>query len=253
MTYTVSQVAALSGVTVRTLHHYDTIGLLPASRRTDSGYRIYNDSDLERLQEVLFFRELGLGLDEIRASLADSSLDRRAVLQRQRRLMVEHMGHYSRMVAAIDRAIDACDKGTTMSKEDMFEVFGDFDPAEYEDEARQRWGGTDLYAESQRRTGEYGKEDWQQMGAESKEISESLAAAMESGVQPDAEEAMGLAEQHRRLISRWFYPCSYEVHRGLGEMYVADARFAAHWDAFRPGLASFVRDAIVANARRAGE
>ncbi len=91
------------------------------------------------------------------------------------------------------------------------------------------------------------------MGAESKEISEGLAALMESGVAPEAVEAMDLAEAHRLMISKWFYPCSYDVHVGLADMYVVDERFAAHWDAFRPGLASFVRDAIYANALRAVE
>ncbi len=253
MTYTVSQIAAMSGVTVRTLHHYDAIGLLPPSGRSDAGYRIYDDRDLETLQEVLFFRELGLGLDEIRASLTNPALDRRTVLQRQRRLMIEQVDRYSRMVKAIDRALAALDGGMRMDKQEMFEVFGDFDPADYEEEVREKWGETDLYAESQRRTSRYGKEDWKRMGAESEEISEGLAALMQSGVEPEAAEAMDLAEQHRLLISKWFYSCSHEVHVGLGEMYVADERFAAHWEAFSPGLAIFVRDAIFANALRVAE
>lgn len=253
MTYTVSEVADATGVTVRTLHHYDEIGVLRPSDRSPSGYRIYDEADLERLQEVLFFRELGFGLDEIRTSLADPSLDRRRVLLRQRSLMADQVKRFRQMVKAIDRALDSIDEGVVMDKEEMFEVFGDFDPAEYEDEARDRWGGTAMYGESQRRTGSYSKEEWKKLGAEGRAIEEGLAALMAGGEPADGEAAMDLAEEHRQHITKWFYPCSYEVHAGLGEMYVADPRFTDHWDAFHPGLALFTRDAFIANAARAGD
>lgn len=251
MTYTVSDVAGATGITVRTLHHYDEIGVLRPSERSPSGYRIYDEADLERLQEVLFFRELGFGLGEIRTSLADPSLDRRQVLLRQRSLMADQVKRFRQMVKAIDRALDAIDEGVVMDKEEMFEVFGDFDPTEYEDEARERWGGTDMYKESQRRTGSYSKDEWKELGAEGRAIGEGLALLMAAGESADGVAAMDLAEEHRQHISRWFYPCSYEVHVGLGEMYVADPRFTKHWDAFHPGLAPYTRDAFVANASRA--
>lgn len=251
MTYTVSDVAGATGITVRTLHHYDEIGVLRPSERSPSGYRIYDEADLERLQEVLFFRELGFGLGEIRTSLADPSLDRRQVLLRQRSLMADQVKRFRQMVKAIDRALDAIDEGVVMDKEEMFEVFGDFDPTEYEDEARERWGGTDMYKESQRRTGSYSKDEWKELGAEGRAIGEGLALLMAAGESADGVAAMDLAEEHRQHISRWFYPCSYEVHVGLGEMYVADPRFTKYWDAFHPGLAPYTRDAFVANASRA--
>ena len=251
MTYTVGEVARATGVTVRTLHHYDEIGVLNPSNRSASGYRIYGEGDLERLQEILFFRQLGFGLDEIRLSLGDPSLDRREVLLRQRSLMADQVGKLRRMVDAIDAALDAIDEGTDMDKKDMFEVFGDFDPADHEKEAEERWGGTDAFKESQRRTKSYGKEQWKELGAEGKLIGEKLAELMATGAEPTSEGAMDLAEQHRQHISRWFYDCSYEIHIGLGEMYVADPRFTKYWDAFHPGLAVFTRDAFVANAARA--
>ena len=251
MTYTVSDVAGATGITVRTLHHYDEIGVLRPSERSPSGYRIYDEADLERLQEVLFFRELGFGLGEIRTSLADPGLDRRQVLLRQRSLMADQVKRFRQMVKAIDRALDAIDEGVVMDKEEMFEIFGDFDPTEYEDEARERWGDTDMYEESQRRTGSYSKDEWMKLGAEGRAIGEGLAVLMAAGVEATSEAAMDFAEQHRQHISRWFYQCSYEIHMGLGEMYVADPRFTKYWDAFHPGLAPYTRDAFVANASRA--
>jgi DNA-binding transcriptional MerR regulator len=251
MTYTVSDVAGATGITVRTLHHYDEIGVLRPSERSPSGYRIYDEADLERLQEVLFFRELGFGLGEIRTSLGDPSLDRRQVLLRQRSLMADQVKRFRQMVKAIDRALDAIDEGVVMDKEEMFEIFGDFDPTEYEDEARERWGDTDMYEESQRRTGSYSKDEWMKLGAEGRAIGEGLAVLMAAGVEATSEAAMDFAEQHRQHISRWFYQCSYEIHVGLGEMYVADPRFTKYWDAFHPGLAPYTRDAFVANASRA--
>ena len=251
MTYTVSDVAGATGITVRTLHHYDEIGVLRPSERSPSGYRIYDEADLERLQEVLFFRELGFGLGEIRTSLADPGLDRRQVLLRQRSLMADQVKRFRQMVKAIDRALDAIDEGVVMDKEEMFEIFGDFDPTEYEDEARERWGDTDMYEESQRRTGSYSKDEWMKLGAEGRAIGEGLAVLMAAGVEATSESAMDFAEQHRQHVSRWFYQCSYEIHMGLGEMYVADPRFTKYWDAFHPGLAPYTRDAFVANASRA--
>ena len=138
-----------------------------------------------------------------------------------------------------------------MNKEEMFEVFGDHDPAEFEDEAKERWGDTDLYEESRRRTKAYGKDQWKEAGAEGQAIGEKFAELLATGADATGDAAMDLAEQHRQHISRWFYPCSFEVHTGLGEMYVADARFAKYWDDFGPGLALLVRDAIGANAKRA--
>ena len=251
MTYTVSDVAGATGITVRTLHHYDEIGVLRPSERSPSGYRIYDEADLERLQEVLFFRELGFGLGEIRTSLADPSLDRRQVLLRQRSLMADQVKRFRQMVKAIDRALDAIDEGVLMDKEEMFEIFGDFDPTDFEDEARERWGDTDMYEESQRRTGSYSKDEWMKLGAEGRAIGEGLAVLMAAGVEATSEAAMDFAEQHRQHVSRWFYQCSYEIHMGLGEMYVADPRFTKYWDAFHPGLAPYTRDAFVANASRA--
>ncbi len=133
----------------------------------------------------------------------------------------------------------------------MREVFGSFDPAEHEAEAEQRWGGTHAFRQSQQRASKYGKEQWKNISAEAERVTSGLAATMKAGLPATGEAAMDLAEQHRQHISRWFYDCSYAVHRGLAEMYVADPRFAAHYDNQAHGLSEYVKNALLANADRA--
>ena len=131
-------------------------------------------------------------------------------------------------------------------------MFEGFDHSPYEEEARERWGHTEAHRESARRAARYGPPQWAEMHAEQAAIERELDALMRAGVDPSGEPAMAAAERHRQLIERWFYACSPHMHRGLGEMYVADERFARHYDERAPGLAAFVRDAILANAERAG-
>ena len=131
------------------------------------------------------------------------------------------------------------------------EATSDFDPDEHAQEAEERWGDTDAYKESQRRVAGYSKQDWLTIKAEGEDISRRFADAMKSGADPADDATMGLAEEHRRYISRWFYECGYDIHSGLGEMYVADPRFKATYEAVAEGLATYIRDAISANAARA--
>jgi MerR family transcriptional regulator, thiopeptide resistance regulator len=249
--YTVGRVAALSGVTIRTLHHYDEVGLLSPGGRSAVGYRIYEDRDLERLQRILFYRELGFTLDEISTIVDDPRTDALGHLRRQRGLLNERIERLSAMVEAIDYELEARTMDIPLTPEERLEVFGEFRPEDYAEEAEQRWGETAAYKESQRRVASYTKEDWQALKAEEKEIRARLAAALESGLAPDSEEAMAAAEAHRQHISRWFYECSYEMHRGLTEMYVSDERFRSNYDSQTPGLADFIREAALANASRA--
>ena len=138
--------------------------------------------------------------------------------------------------------------GIQLNPEEMFEVFGDEDPTQHDEEAKERWGDTDAYKESQRRVSRYSKDDWLRIKAEGGDVERRFAEALRSGVPADSPEAMDIAEDHRQQISRWFYECPVQMHRGLGEMYVADPRFTKHYDDVEPGLAQYVRDAIVANA-----
>ncbi|MFD5795094.1 MerR family transcriptional regulator [Streptomyces diastatochromogenes] len=253
MSYSVGQVAGFAGVTVRTLHHYDEIGLLVPSERTHAGHRRYGDADLDRLQQILFYRELGFPLDEVAALLDDQATGRadpRAHLRRQHELLTARIEKLQKMAAAVEHAMEARTMGINLTPEERFEVFGDKDPEQYAEEAEQRWGGTEAYAESQRRAAGYTKEDWKRLMAEADDWSERYVALMTAGERPSGEAAMDLAEEHRRHIGKWYYECPHAMHRCLGAMYVADERFKAFYDSMRPGLADHLSEAIAANADR---
>ncbi|MER7078963.1 DNA-binding transcriptional regulator, MerR family [Saccharopolyspora kobensis] len=251
MPHSVGEAARISGTTVRTLHHYDEIGLLTPSARTAAGYRSYSDADLDRLRRILGYRAMDLGLDEIATILADGT--DREHLRRQRELLLARIDRLQRVVAAVERELEASTMGVELTQEEKFELFGDFDPDDHAEEAERRWGGTDAYRQSQQRMSSFTKQDWQRFMAEQQEVGQRLAQAKQAGVAPDSEQAMDLAEEHRRHITRWCYDCTYEIHRGLGDMYVADERFTDHYEKLEPGLAAYIRTAIHANADRAGE
>jgi DNA-binding transcriptional MerR regulator len=250
MSDTVGAVARMSGVTVRTLHHYDEIGLLRPSGRSDNGYRRYADADLERLQRILFYRELGFGLDDIRNLITDGDADAIGHLRRQHAMLRDRIGRLERMAASVEKAMEAHTMGVSLTPEERLEVFGDHDPNQYAAEAEERWGKTDAFRESQRRVSRYTKADWLQLKAEAEAYGARLLGALRSGAAPDSDAAMDAAEEHRLHISRWFYDCSYEIHVGLGQLYVDDPRFTATYEAIAPGLAAYLSEAIKANAAR---
>ncbi|MFI0818988.1 MerR family transcriptional regulator [Streptomyces sp. NPDC021098] len=252
MSYSVGQVAGFAGVTVRTLHHYDEIGLLRPSARSAAGHRRYDDADLDRLQGVLFYRELGFPLDEVAVLLDDPDVDPQAHLRRQHTLLTSRIEQLQKMAAAVEHAMEARKMGINLTPEEKFEVFGDADPEQYADEVEERWGNTEAYRESQRRAATYTKEDWQRIQAEGDAINGRFIALMESGAPAESEAAMELAEEHRRWMSRNHYDCPHRLHACIGEMYVTDHRFTENIDKAKPGLAAYLRGAILANAERHG-
>jgi DNA-binding transcriptional MerR regulator len=149
MTWTIGEAAKLAKVSVRTLHHYDEVGLLAPSDRSDAGYRLYSVEDLERLQQIMLFRELGFSLDDIRSIVLDPSFDRTEALHAQRNLLAEKVRRTKVAIDAIDLQLLEMEEGIPMTKEESSKMFGElfdgFDPADYEDEARERWGETDAY------------------------------------------------------------------------------------------------------------
>jgi MerR family transcriptional regulator, thiopeptide resistance regulator len=155
-------------------------------------------------------------------------------------------------MVAVSVAIESLEEGATMTPEERSQVFGDFEPEKYEAEAQQRWGGTDEYKASVRRTRSYRKQDWDEIKEEAGAIYAELGRLVSVGAAPSSAEALEVAERHRAHITRWFYPCSPEIHRGLGQMYVDDPRFTANIDRFGKGIAAFARDAFLANAERQG-
>ncbi len=251
MAYTVGEVAKMAHVSVRTLHHYDDVGVLSPSDRSEAGYRLYTDGDLATLQQALFYRELGFGLNEIRDLLADPAFDRREALLGQRELVAAQLSRFEAMLGLIDKTLIALQGGLNMTNSEMFEVFGEgFDPSEYEVEVQQRWGDTDAYKQSAKRANRYTKDDWARFKAESDANSTRMVELFDARVKPDDPLAMDVAEEARLLIDRWFYPLSRGMHVHLGEMYVADPRFKQNYDKQREGLAQWLSDAIKANAAR---
>ncbi|HYI67864.1 MAG TPA: MerR family transcriptional regulator [Candidatus Limnocylindrales bacterium] len=252
MSLTVGAVSRLAGVTVRTLHHYDQIGLLSASGRSDAGYRRYDDADLDRLQRILFYRELGFGLDQIRDVMTDGGADAIGHLRRQHAMLLDRIGRLERMAAAVEKAMEARTMGINLTPEERFEVFGDFNPDDHAAEVEERWGDTDAYRESAKRTARYTKADWERIKAQGQAAIEQVVGAMDAGKPADSPEAMAGAEAHRQQINDAFYEVSYELHVGLAEMYIADPRFTATYEKIAPGLAQYLHDAIKANAAARG-
>ena len=248
--WSVGQVARVAGVTVRALHHYDRIGLLHPSARSSAGYRGYDQADLARLQRVLAYRELGFTLEDIGRLLDDPDGDPVAQLRHQHDLVLARMERLAQIAAVLERTMEAHKMGIKLTAEEMLEVFGEQDPTQYADEVQERWGETEAYQQSTRRTAAYTKEDWIRIKAEQEAAGARLAAVMAAGLPATSPEAMDAAEEHRLLIDRYFYDLSREAHVGLGQMYLADPRFTKTYEDLAPGLAQYVHDAIVANSQR---
>jgi hypothetical protein len=155
------------------------------------------------------------------------------------------------MLKGVEALMSAGERGYNLSADEMKEVFGSFDPAAHEAEAEQRWSDSEAYRQSRQRASRYDKQQWLEIRSEVERIETELAAALARGLAADSREAMALAEAHRLHIDRWFYECSPAMHRALGEMYVADPRFAQHYEERATGLSAYLRDAIDANAERA--
>ncbi|GAA2735081.1 MerR family transcriptional regulator [Pedococcus aerophilus] len=247
-TLTVGQVAEQFDVTVRTLHHYDEIGLLTPSDRSRAGYRLYTPEDLTRLQHVVVYRRLGFALEEV-ALLLDHPESAAQHLRRQRAAVMTRLDEMRDLVVAIDRALEREMNDQPVTTEDMKELFGEgfYDS---QDEAEQRWGQTDAWKQSQQRTKNYTKADWEQVKAESDALHKGFTDAMDAGEPATSVVAMDAAEAHRININERYYDCSPQFHRNLADLYTSDPRFTATYDEIREGMAFYVRDAIYANADR---
>lgn len=235
----INEVAKRTGVTVRTLHYYDEIGLLKPTETTESGYRIYDDSALAKLQQILFFRELDFPLNEIQSILSSSSFDPVKALESHKDLLIKKRDRLNHLIHLVDRIM----KGeTTMSFQefDMTEI--EKAKVKYAEEVKERWGNTDAYRESEKRAADYGKEDWQEIGAESNAILKAFAQLREKPA--DCSEAQELVKRWQDFISEKFYTCTKEILAGLGEMYTADERFRKNMDQYGSGTAEFMSRAI---------
>ena len=246
MAYRIKEVAELAGVSVRSLHHYDEIRLLKPSNVTASGYRIYTDKELQRLQQILFFKELGFGLQEIKNILDSPNFDQREALTVQKQILIEKRDRLNAIIHTVENTLLSMNGGNQMSKKEMFDAF-DMSEIEkhqqkYAEEVKEKYGDTNAYKESQAKTAKYTKNDWASITDRSEEIYHRLANLMESEPSdPDVQKAI---QDWRNFINDNFYTCTLEIFRGLGDMYVSDERFTANIDKYRPGLAEFMRSAM---------
>ena len=247
---TVRAVATLTGVSVRTLHHYDHIGLVVPSVRTPAGYRGYTDADIERLHLVLVYRSVGLPLDDIRTLLDDADADVLAHLQRQHELLLDQADRLQHTIKAVEELMNAHRSGIQLTAEEQVEIFGTTAFSEQcATEAEERWSDTDAWKQSQQRVSKFTKQDWLCIKAEGDALLAALAQGKRGGVEPGSAQADELAARHRASIER-FYDCGGEMHRNLVEMYLADERFTRYYDDVEPGLAQFVHDIVVASIHR---
>lgn len=248
---TVGEVAALLGVTVRTLHHWEECGLVVPRWRTSGNHRLYSRGDVVRAQQVLVYRATGMGLSQI-GELLDAGGSAVSHLQRQRRLLVEKVDAVQAMISAVDRLLeDVMSVEPTLSVEDVAEILGDADFPAHQVEAEQKWGGTAQWEESQRAVAAMGRGDWVEFRQRQDSLEEALGRACAEGCAVDSPEVAELVEQHRRLLSH-FYEVTYARHVLLARMYTEDPRFCEHYERVTVGLAQWLREAIEANAAAHG-
>lgn len=250
-TLSVGQVAELVGVSVRTLHHWDEIGLVRPDR-TLADYRLYSADDVARIHRVLVYREVGVTLEDIARILDEPGVSPGEHLARQRQLLVERIDALTAKVAAVDRMMEEEKMNKKLTPQEQAEIFGTEWNPEYQAEAEERWGGTEQWAQSQERVGSMSKEQLKNLADEGRRFNQALADAMADGIEPGSAEANTLAEQHRAGITAIAYDCTHSMQVLLGRMYVADPRFTATYEKFAPGLAAWLSAVIDANARANG-
>ena len=239
MQWSIQDIARLSGTTSRTLRHYDDIGLLPPSSFGSNGYRYYDEAALTRLQRILMLRELGLGLPALAEVLAGQTDDARALIAHLHWLEQERE-RVERQIGSVTTTIRKLEGGEQLMAEEMLDGF---DHTVYTDEVTERWGA-EAYATSDRWWRGLGAEGQAAFQAEEKAISGGLAAAHAAGTPADAAEVQALVARHYAWVrAGWGGTApSAEAYLGLGDMYVADARFAKHYGG--PEAAQYVRDAM---------
>ncbi len=232
----IKEFAEFSGVSVRTLHYYDEIGLLkPAEVDEHTGYRFYDEKSLLRMQEILFYRELDFSLKDIGKILASPNYNKVKALQEQKALLTIKKERLEKLISAIDDA----EKGKNIMKA--------FDNSEYEkfkDEVKEKWGDTEAYSEYTEKSKSYNKDKYNSLAEDMDEILAEFAACMKNGAEYDSEEAQSLVIKLQNHITENYYTCTKQILAGLGQMYVADERFRDNIDKYADGTAQFISEAI---------
>lgn len=238
----IKEFAALTGVSIRTLHYYDEIGLLkPSAIDEVSGYRYYDEESLERMQEIQFYRELDFPLKQIQEILSSPNYDKKQALQKQRKLLILKKQRLERLICALENA----EKGEVIMAKNVFDN-SEFEQAraKYAEEAKERWGNTDAYAENAKKTSGYSKDKWNEVLSGMEEIFKGFADIVEKGLAADSEEAQNQVAKWQQYITDTQYTCTKEILAGLGQMYVCDERFQKNLDKYGEGTAEFMSRAI---------
>ncbi|WDC85328.1 MerR family transcriptional regulator [Caloramator sp. mosi_1] len=253
--YKIKEVADMVGISVRTLHHYDEIGLLKPDSTTEAGYRLYSEKDLEKLQQILFFKELDFDLKTIKEILSNPNFDKRRALELHKQLLIKKRDRLNKIIECVEDTIESIERGIKMSKDNMFEAF-DMSEIEkykqkYAEETKQKYGHTDAYKESMAKTSKYTNKDWENIIQRQSEIYREIAELMDRT--PDDEDVQRAVEKWRQHITDNFYYCTIDIFRGLGELYVIDDRFKNNINKIQEGLAEFLSEAIRVYCDRAEE
>lgn len=239
----IKEFAKLTGVSVRTLHFYDEIGLLkPSSVDKQNGYRTYDEVSLMRMQEILFYRELDFPLKEIRMILSSPDYDKQTALKRQRHLLTLKRERLDRLLSALDSAM----KGEKVSMDAFDNREFETNRREYAKEVREKWGDTMAYRENAEKTAGYSQATWNELNTEMEKNIAKFADCKKEGFAPDSKEAQALAKNWQDFLTAHYYTCTKEILIGLSEMYVSDDRFLKNIDRHGSGTAQFMQDAIKA-------
>ena len=245
--YSVHELARLSGISVRTLHYYDELGLLRPERQANN-YRSYSPQEVNRLQQILLYRETGMSLGVIKEILDDPAFDVWRALNDHLKVLQAHKARYENLIASVEKTLAAQEGKIVMEDGEKFESFKkqliEENEAKYGTEVRERFGDDALDASNAKVMG-LSVEHYQQAQEIDKEYKELLAIGMEKG-DPSCEEAQQACDLHRKWLMMFWKEDAYskEAHRGLGDMYATDDRFKAHYDAVKPGMAEFFREAL---------
>jgi DNA-binding transcriptional MerR regulator len=246
MEYTINQLAKLAGVSTRTLRYYDQCGLLPPKTVRSNGYRIYGETEVNRLQQILFYRELGVELSEIGRILAEKDFDGLSALQNHLTALREKRARLDRLIGNVQTSISAMKGEAEMTDEEKFEGFKEKlisdNEQEYGGEIREKYGD-EAVGRSNAKLKNMTKEQYGELEALTQELNRTLKAAFEQG-DPGGELAQKACALHKKWLCFYWDHYSKEAHRGVAQMYVDDPRFTAYYDAIAPGCAVFLRDAV---------
>ena len=241
MAYTVHELAERAHISVRTLHHYDNIGLLKPSSHGKNGYRYYEEKELVILQQILFFRELDFSLHDIRHIISQPDFHVIEALREQKKLMKLKQARLSNLVKTIDHTIRTMQQDKKMNDNDRYDAFKDDDVRKYQAEVKERWGNTDAYKQSTAKVASLRKVEMDSIKKSQKELTEKIAEAMKFPINDARVQA--LVQKHYDSIN-FFYDCNLDMYNNLARMYVEDPRFKANYDKVKPGLAEYLRKAI---------